>query len=72
MAAIIGIPKAIFGSGSALPLSGFPEGKARIRVRPNAFARVFIRNKQGITEFIPVEKDGKWIPGYQQGQNLTP
>lgn len=64
----IGI-KIPFGSGIQLPLSGFPKGRARIRIRNDDFIRVFIKTEDGIRGFYPEEKDGSWIPKIEFSSN---
>ena len=58
-----------FGLTVPLPLVGFPEGKARIRIRQDEFARVFIKTESETIGFYPTESDGAWVPGYESGRN---
>lgn len=51
------------------PLEGFPEGKARIRIRSKEFTLVRVRTADGIREFYPVERNGKWYPGIEKARN---
>ena len=53
------------------PLEGFPEGKARIRIRSDEFTLVRVRTAEGIREFYPIEKDGKWHPHIEKPRNQT-
>ena len=57
--------------GEPLQLKGFPEGKTRIRIRPNSFTTVFVRPPEGgIREFAIEEKDGYWCPAFEVGRNI--
>jgi hypothetical protein len=69
-ATIIGT-KALFGRMEPKLLEGFPEGRARIRMRQDEFVLVRIKTADGIREFYPMEKDGKWIPAHEGGRNVT-
>ena len=57
-----------FGLTEILPLSGFPAGKVRIRIRNDDLVKVFVKSETGIQEFHPEEKDGVWIPKYKIGE----
>lgn len=61
-----------FGSTKPLPLKGFPPGKCRIKIRPNAFTEVFIRTQDGIRQFIVKSEDGFWVPGLEIARNHRP
>jgi len=52
----------IYGNNTPLPLSGFPSGKTKIKIRQDDWVYVYIRNKSGITKFVVTEKDGYWTP----------
>jgi hypothetical protein len=58
-----------FGAVEILPLEGFPEGKVKIKIRPDDWVRIFIKTETGICEIIPQEKDGKWIPYFEKARN---
>ncbi len=62
---VFGIPDEI------KPLEGFPVGRVRLRLRPKEFAKAFVKTPTGIRQFLVEEKDGKWIPAYEQGCNET-
>ncbi len=71
---------AIFGSNIAFgitegvspeKLRGFPEGKVRIRFRPEDFAQVFVKTEDGIIGYYVREtKDGFIEPFIIFGQNI--
>jgi hypothetical protein len=65
----IGKPIA-FGTASPLPLKGFPSGKYRIRLRPNEWAKVYVKTENGIREFIVEIKEGHWTPGSEMARNI--
>ena len=70
MAATYSISQRVpFGVGDPLPLEGFPEGRAKIKIRNDDFTKVYIKTKTGIHEFYPTEKNGKWIPLWEVGRN---
>ena len=57
-----------YGMQGPFPLNGFPEGKARIRMRSNSFPVVFIfQPGKSIRKFLVAVKDGCWVP-YQEVQ----
>ena len=64
---------AIVGCGkAALPLRGFPEGKARIRQRADDIVTVSIRPPGGgIRRFVVTERDGCWWPAGELGANIN-
>jgi hypothetical protein len=57
----------LFGICEPMPLVGFPPGRARIRMRPTEFARVFIKSSNGIQGFYVEVKDGAMTPGKMFG-----
>jgi hypothetical protein len=70
MSAIIhGDHHAVWGVKTPLPLKGFPQGKVRLRIRNNDFVHAYVKTKEGIRHFIVAEKDGFWVPEYEQGAN---
>lgn len=60
---------ALWGMREPLPLEGFPEGRARIVIRPDQWIRIFIKTKTGIREFYPKEENGKWVPYFEKARN---
>jgi len=63
----------VFGIVQPLPLRDFPEGKARIRLRSDAFAMVYIRTPNGGIRQFTVLQDStntRWFPGFEQGANI--
>jgi hypothetical protein len=58
-----------FGAVDPKPLKGFPEGKARLRIRAEDFVKVRIKTETGIREFFPDEVDGFWVPLFETGRN---
>jgi hypothetical protein len=69
MAVRYGINNVPFGTGEPKPLKGFPEGKARLRIRSDDFVRVRIKTTNGIREFYPQEVNGFWVPFFEIGRN---
>jgi len=65
-----GIPH-VFGVVDPLPLSGFPPGRIKLRMRPMNFAFAFVKTEEGIRKFAIQEKDGLWIPSFEQSRNQT-
>jgi hypothetical protein len=51
-----------YGNKTPLPLSGFPSGQVKIKIRQNDFVWVYIRNEAGLTKFAVTGKDGYWTP----------
>jgi len=61
----------VCGSPSPLPLRGFPEGKTRIRIRPNSATMVYVRPPEGgIRSFFVEEYDGFWNASFEDGRNV--
>lgn len=60
---VIGIPLVV------KPLVLFPEGKKRIRMRNNDAVRVFVKTKDGITEYVIKECEGGWMPAFRTRVN---
>lgn len=61
----------LYGIMPTKELTGFPEGKKRIRMRRNSFLWVFVKTSESIRQFKVKEIDGKWTPGEEQAQNLV-
>jgi len=61
----------VYGGVDPKPLKGFPEGRARIRMRPADFVKVFVKTATGIREFVVTEKDGHWEPLHELARNET-
>lgn len=61
----------VYGVVPELPLSGFPEGRIKIRMRPNNFARAHVFSKTGVREFFVRIVDGTWQPSVEIGSNQT-
>ena len=59
----------VFGITEIKPLSGFPEGRVKIKMRHNNAATAHIKTDNGIRQFFVVEEDGKWTPGPELGAN---
>jgi hypothetical protein len=68
-AKLINLP-VVFGVSAPKPLNNFPHGKTRIRLRSNEFAKVYVRNPEGIREFVIQEKEGCWIPFSELARNI--
>jgi hypothetical protein len=51
----------VFGVQEPLPLAGFPAGRARISMRRDSYATVFIKTENGIRAFTPCIHDGCWV-----------
>ena len=61
----------VFGIMHIKPLHGFPNGRIRLRLRPNDFASVWVRTPDGIREFYIEDIGEKWIPAFEKGRNHT-
>jgi len=62
----------VYGDHDPLPLVGFPEGRARIRMRNDDYVMVYIRPPVGgIRKFVVEEKDGTWRPAFEIGRNVA-
>jgi len=68
MAILVGEP-IVYGIQDVLPLKDFPEGKYRIRLRNYDWARVYVKTKESIREFLVKEQEGSWIPAVEVGSN---
>jgi hypothetical protein len=62
----------VYGVKDPLPLSEFPDGRIKIKMRNNDFASAYVRGDKGIRQFYIEEKDGCWIPKYEQSANFRP
>lgn len=64
-------PKVVFGVPSEIkPIVDAPEGRQRLRFRNRDVACLFIKTPGGIRKFHIEERDGKWIPCFEQARNL--
>jgi hypothetical protein len=52
----------IFGVKDMLPLSGFPKGKVKIKMRNDNFAWAYVKTETGIYKYAIEEKNGCWMP----------
>lgn len=59
----------VFDVREPLPLKGFPEGRAKICLRNDSFARVFIKTASGIRAFFIKEEAGCWVPDFELAAN---
>jgi len=59
----------VFGITEIKPLSGFPEGRIKIKVRHNEFVRIYVKTNNGIRLFCVKEENGKWLPDAEVGRN---
>lgn len=63
---VLGVPAQI------LPLSGFPAGKVRLRLRNRSYAQAFVRPPNGgIRRFWLGVDGGKWVPNCEIGANVA-
>jgi hypothetical protein len=69
MSLVIRTEKIVFGINEILPLSNFPQGKKRIVLRPDDWARVYVKTTKGIIGYHIKEQDGKWIPYCKFSEN---
>lgn len=65
-------PILLQGIPPIIPLEGFPEGRVRIRMRNRELVTVHVKTTDGIRKFLVAERNGKWVPGYEIGANITP
>ena len=61
--------KALYGMREPLPLSGFPEGTIKLKVRSNGFVTAYVRTSKSIRQFLVKEKDGFWKPYMETKSN---
>ena len=59
----------VHGVGDHLPLKGFPDGRVKIVQRNNDFVKAYVKTDTGIRQFYVSEKDGFWVPMFEQGSN---
>ncbi len=72
MATMFGKLTAVFGIPSQIkPIVGLPEGRARLRLRNDEFAMVFVRTSTGIRKFYISDVGGNWIAEIELGENRT-
>ncbi len=64
-AALFGVPK------EPLPAKGFPDGKLRIRYRPEDFAVATVKNAFGTAQYYIKEEDGFVVPSFVKAVNST-
>ena len=63
--------KIIFGIADPLPLLGFPEGTAEIRMSKTSWATVFVFDHLGNTRrFYIKEEEGNWVPVFEIVENV--
>jgi len=60
----------IFGVKNPLPLSGFPKGKIKIKMRNDDFACAYVKNETGIYKYAIEEKNGYWMPSFSPACNF--
>jgi hypothetical protein len=60
----------IFGVKTLLPLSGFPEGKVKIKMTNNDFAWAYVKTTTGIFKYAIEEKNGCWMPSFSPACNF--
>ena len=62
--------KLVFGNIVPLGLKGFPPGRYKVKLRCDEFARVYVRDHDGIRVFAVKEEDGYFVPGIEMERNL--
>ena len=68
----VAINSIVFGLfDKPLPLKGFPDGRCRIRMRPDDLVAVYVKTTGGIREFRVKEEDGFWVPFGEVARNIT-
>ena len=68
MAAII-YGSSLYGMMEMKDLLFFPQGRARVRMRPNAFINVYIKTDEGIRGFTVKAEGDYWRPCHELGIN---
>lgn len=63
-------PKYVFGVCQPLPLRGFPQGRIRLRLRKDSFAKAFVKSPTGIRRFLIGQRGAFWVPMYEQGAKV--
>ena len=65
-------PTAVFGIPDEIKeVQLLPPGKARLRLRPEDFARVFVKTDTGIRGFHLTDVGDHWEPVFEFGINQT-
>ena len=62
----------VFGIRDPLPLSGFPIGRVRMKLRNDSFTTARVRTCDGIREYYLHEQDGCWQPAFESARNFGP
>lgn len=62
---------AIFGIQNPKPLLNLPDGRARLRMRPNDFAQVFVKASGGLRCFHVTDKGDHWEGVHEFARNET-
>lgn len=55
----------------AKPMVGFPEGRARLRLRCDDAAQAFIKTAKGIRRFYIEDTGDSWVPAWEIESNTT-
>lgn len=73
MSVVLGEP-ILVGVYTTKPLRGFPEGRVKIRMRPNQFVRVYVFGPNASTcHLVRETPDGfAWVPAYETARNEWP
>ena len=72
MATMIGSLLAVFGIPDEIkPIVGLPEGRARVRLRNEEFAQVFVKTPTGIRRFYISDVGLNWIAEIEIASNQT-
>ena len=71
MAAIVIGERCVFGIQDPKKIIGAPEGRQRLRLRSNGFARLFVKTDDGIREFCLEDGGDHWRVGFETGRNKT-
>ena len=72
MATMIGSLLAVFGIPDEIkPIVGLPEGRARVRLRNEEFAQVFVKTPTSIRRFYISDVGCNWIAEIEIASNQT-
>lgn len=52
----------VFGMHEPKPLKGFPEGKTKLKMRGDDWARVYVKTKDGIQEWYIKDDGENFVP----------